>query len=85
MSRVLQLAGGKARWHSGKELACQCGRCRFYPWVGKIALEKKTETHSSMLGRKVPEEPGRLESMRLQRVRHDLATKQLHYPLSFPP
>ena len=85
LSRVEQLAGGKAQWHSGKELACPCRRCRFYPWVGKIVLEKETETHSSMLSQKVPEEPGRLQSMRLQRVRRDLATKQPHYPVSFPP
>ena len=24
------------RWCSGKESACQCRRCRFNPWVGKI-------------------------------------------------
>ena len=27
------------RWHSGKEIACQCRRCKRYrldPWVGKI-------------------------------------------------
>ena len=23
------------RWHSSKESACQCRRCRFNPWVGK--------------------------------------------------
>ena len=30
---------GLPRWLSGKELACQCRRCRrltFHPWVGKI-------------------------------------------------
>ena len=36
-------------------------------------LEKKMATHSSMLAWKIPwtEEPGRLQSMGLQRVRHD--------------
>ena len=24
------------RWCSGKESVCQCGRCRFYPWLRKI-------------------------------------------------
>ena len=35
-------------------------------------------THSSILAWKIPwtEEPGELQSMRLQRVRHDLATKK---------
>ena len=35
-------------------------------------------THSSVLAWEIPwiEEPGRLQSMGLQRVRHDLATKQ---------
>ena len=36
-------------------------------------LEKKMTTHSSILAWKIPwmEEPGRLQSMGLQRVRHD--------------
>ena len=36
-------------------------------------LEKETATHSSALAWKIPwaEEPGRLQSMGLQRVRHD--------------
>ena len=36
-------------------------------------LEKEMATHSSILARKIPctEEPGRLQSMALQRVEHD--------------
>ena len=36
-------------------------------------LEKEMATHSSTLARKIPwtEEPGELQSMGLQRVRHD--------------
>ena len=36
-------------------------------------LEKETATHSSILAWKIPwmEEPGRLQSMGSQRVRHD--------------
>ena len=36
-------------------------------------LEKEMTTHSSILARKIPrtEEPGRLQSMGLQRVGHD--------------
>ena len=45
---------------------------RFNPWVRKI-LEKGMATHSSILAWRSPrtEEPGRLQSMGLQRVRHD--------------
>ena len=35
---------GLRRWHSGKESACQCRRCRrhsFNPWVGEIPLISK--------------------------------------------
>ena len=41
-------------------------------------LEKETATHSSTLAWRIPwtEEPGRLQSMGLQRVGHDLATKR---------
>ena len=39
----------------------------------KISLEKEMATHSSVLAWKIPwmDEPGRLESMGLQRVRHE--------------
>ena len=39
-------------------------------------LEKEMATHSSTLAWKIPwtEEPGRLQSMGLQRVRHDIGT-----------
>ena len=46
-------------------------------WVGSLGwedlLEKEMATHSSILAWKIPwtEEPGRLQSMGLQRVRHD--------------
>ena len=39
---------------------------------GEDPLEKEMATHSSTLAWKIPwEEPGRLQSMGLQRVRHD--------------
>ena len=46
-------------------------------WVQSLGqedpLEKEMATHSSILAWKIPwtEEPGRLQSMELQRVRHD--------------
>ena len=41
-------------------------------------LEKDIATHSSILAWKIPwkEEPGGLQSMGLQRIGHDWATKQ---------
>ena len=32
---------GLSRWLSGKEPACQCRRCGFYPWVGMIPWRRK--------------------------------------------
>ena len=45
---------------------------------GEDPLEKETAAHSSILAWEIPwtEEPVRLQSMRLQRIRHNLATKQ---------
>ena len=41
-------------------------------------LEEENATHSSILARKIPwiEQPGGLQSMGSQRLRHDLATEQ---------
>ena len=50
-------------------------------WVRSLGqedpLEKEMATHSSILAWEIPwtEDPGRLQSMGSQRVRHDLATK----------
>ena len=48
----------------------------FDPWVRKIPLEKRMATHSSILAWRIPwtEEPGGLQSMGLQRVRHNWLT-----------
>ena len=45
---------------------------------GEDPLEKEMTTHSSFLAWKTPwtEEPGGLQSLGLQRVRQDLASKQ---------
>ena len=49
------------------------------------SLEKGMATHSSILAWEIPwvEEPGDLQSIRLQRVRHDLATKQQYTTQQF--
>ena len=56
--------------------AMQETRVRFLG--GEDPLEKDMATHSSILAWRIPwtEEPGRLQSMGLQRVRHDLLTKE---------
>ena len=45
----------------------------------KNPLEEEMATHSSILDWEIPrtEEPGGLQSMGLQRVRHDLASKNI--------
>ena len=60
---------------SVKEPTCQCRRhtrCRFKSWVGKISWRRKWQPILVSAWR-IPwtEEPGRLQSMGSQRVRHD--------------
>ena len=47
----------------------------FDHWVGKIPLEEEMATHSNILAWRILwiEGPGRLQSLRLHRVRHDFA------------
>ena len=61
----------------GKSICLQCRRPRFDPWVRKIPWRRKWWPHSSSLAWRIPqteEEPGRLQSMGLQRVGHDWVT-----------
>jgi len=69
---------GLPLWLTGKESACHCRRLRFDPWVGKISSRRKWQPTPVFLPEKIPwtEESGRLQSMGLQRVGHDLAIKQ---------
>ena len=70
---------GFPRWLSGKESACQCRRCEFDSWVRKIPWRRSgwLATHSSILAREIPwaEEPGRLQSMGLQKSRTQLSDR----------
>ena len=58
-------------------------------WVRSLGwedlLEKKMATHSSTLAWKIPrtEEPGRLQSMALQRVEHDWVNPFFKLPIVF--
>ena len=56
----------------GKESACSVGDPGLIPGLGR-SLEKGMATHSSILAWRIPwtEEPSMLQSMGLQRVRHD--------------
>ena len=77
---------GLPRWLSDKESTCQ-GRKPQLPLGQEDHLEKEMATHSSILGWEIPwtEEPGGLQSMGLQRVRHDLATKQQEQIMTLSP
>ena len=60
------------RWLSGKESTYQCRRGGLDPWVRKIPWRRKWQP-----AWRIPwtENPGRLQSMELQRVRDELATE----------
>ena len=63
---------------SGKESPANAGDVGSIPSLGwKDSLEEEMATHSNILAWKIPwtEEPRGLQSMGLQKVRHDLVTK----------
>ena len=64
-----------------KKSACQCRRCRFNPWVRKIPWSRQWQPTLVFLPGESPwtEEPGRLQSVGSQRVRHDWVTKHITY------
>ena len=76
---------GLPRWLSGKEYACGVRDAGSIPRLGK-SLEEEMATHSSILAWKIPwaEEPGRLQSTGLQRVRHNWATEHTILPKLYP-
>ena len=69
---VFKLEWGFPCGSNGKESTCNVGDLGLIPgW--EDPLEEGMATHSSILAWRIPwtEEPGRLQSMGLQRVRHD--------------
>ena len=76
---------GFPRWLSGKESACQCGRCRrhgFDPWVRKIPWRRKWQPTPVFLPRKFHEQRSLVGYSPWDcRVGHDLAsgTNKLTY------
>ena len=74
---------GLPSWHSGKESTSQCRRwqeIRVRTQGQEDPQEKEMATHSSIFPWEVSwtEEPGRLQSMGLQRVGHDWAYTHTH-------
>ena len=67
------------RWLSGKESICQCMRCRFDPWIGKISWRRKWQPAPVFLPREIPwiEQPVRLRSTETRRVRHHRTTEHM--------
>ena len=72
-----QVLYGLPWWLSGKESASQCRRLEFKSLGWEDRLEQEVESHSSVLAWEIPwtEEPGSIQSMRSQSVRHDWTTK----------
>ena len=67
------------RWHSGKEPAYNAGDSGLIPGARRSLGEGNANTFQySCLENPRTEEPGRLQSRGLQRVGHNLATKQQH-------
>ena len=79
LTGILEGGGGLPRWLSGKESACSAGDVDSVSGSGR-SLEKEMATHSSILAWEMPwtEEPGGLQSMGLQRVRHDLPAEHTY-------
>ena len=64
-------------WLSGKESTCQCGRCRFDPWVRRAPGEGNgNPLQYSCLRNPVDRSLAGYSPWGRKRVRHDLVTKQ---------
>ena len=64
---------------NGKESTCQCRRCRFNPWVGKVTWRRAWQLTPVFLPGKSHRQRclmGYIQSMGSQKVGHDLVTKQ---------
>ena len=68
---------GLPRWLSSKESACQCGRLRFSPWVGKIPWRRKWQPTPVFLSGKSHGQRSLVgySPWGCKRVGHNLATK----------
>ena len=75
-SAVVKIHSGRPWWFRGLSIYLEFGRPGFQSLSWEDPLEKEMATHYSTLAWRIPwrEEPGRLQSMGLQRVRHDWVT-----------
>ena len=66
-------------WLRWGRICLQCRRPGFKPWIGKVPWEGKGNSLQFILAWRIPwtEEPGRLQTMRSHRVRHDWATNTI--------
>jgi len=65
---------------SGEEFACQCSRCRFYPWVGKIPWRREWQPSPvSLPGKPHRQEPGGLQCVE---SKESETTERLTHPPS---
>ena len=64
---------GLPRWHRGKESICQAGDVGLIPGLGRSPGEANGNPHqySCLENPLDSEEPGGLESMGLQRIKHN--------------
>ena len=69
---------GLPGWLSGKESTCQCRRHSFRSLDQEDSLEEEMATHSGILAWEIPwtDKPGGLQSIGLQKVRHDSAHRR---------
>ena len=87
LTHLYHIASGLLRWLSGKKycLPMQETPEMLVQSLGwDDSLEEEVVTHSSICAQKIPwtEEPGRLQSMGSQRVRHSCAHRHTHTPWS---
>jgi len=83
-SRDSLLFTGLPRWLGGKESACQCRKCGFNPWVGKIPCRRKWQPAPVFLPGKSYGQmslAGYIPWSRT-RIRHNLVTKQIFISFS---
>ena len=76
-SHLFSLSEGFPSGSDGKEFAC---KNRVPSLSREDPLEKGMATHPSILAWRIPgtEEPGRLQTMKLQTVKYDWVTKHTH-------
>ena len=72
------MASGLPRWLGGKKSYLPMQKMRVQSLGREDFLVKKMAIHSGILAWEIlwTEEPGSLQSMGLQRIRHDLVAKQ---------